>query len=98
MLNLPWASLTLLRRPVELLLSLATDSRYSSSGITKALKSAFKEDSMLFNNNAGGAKVAIVGTTTEDSSTCIFTNYNGPETRPDQAGNALISGNAEELD
>jgi len=53
---------------------------------------------MLFNNNAGGAKVAIVGTTTEDSSTCIFTNYNGPETRPDQAGNALISGNAEELD
>ncbi|PVH69797.1 hypothetical protein DL98DRAFT_598335 [Cadophora sp. DSE1049] len=70
----------MLRQPIELLLSLISDSRYGSSGITKALKSVFRDDVSLFENTAGGAKVAVVGTTTENSSTCIFTNYNGPET------------------
>jgi hypothetical protein len=67
-------------------MSLATDSKYGSTGITKALVSAFGNDRSLFKSSAGGTKVAVVATTTGDSSTCLFTNYNGPRTRSDDCG------------
>jgi hypothetical protein len=79
-------SLGALRRAIEILFSFATDSRYSSTGITKALISAFGEKSPLFESSGGGTKVAVVATTTDDSSTCIFTNYNGPEKRSQDCG------------
>lgn len=73
-------------RCLEMLLSLVTDSRYCSAGITKALKLAFGDNSSLFGSVTGGTKVVVVATTAEDSSTCIFTNYNGPEKRPQDCG------------
>jgi len=76
------------RRLLEVFLSIATDSRYSSAGITKALKSAFGNDTSLFKSGSGGAKVAVVATTTNDSSTCIFTNYNGQEERSVKCGSS----------
>ena len=85
--SLPLMSLGLLRRLLEVLLSFATDSRYSSAGIENALKLAYGDSSSsFFESGGGGAKVAIVGTTTDDSSTCIFTNYNGPGKRAEDCG------------
>ncbi|TVY13661.1 Calcium-independent phospholipase A2-gamma [Lachnellula arida] len=88
--GLPLASIGFIRRSLEVLLSFATDSRYGSAGINAALKTAFGSDSYLFNSETGGTKVAIVATTTEDSSTCIFTNYNMAEDRSQDCGYKLI--------
>jgi hypothetical protein len=79
--GVPLTSLGIPGRLIDMLLSLVMDSRYSSAGITEALKLAFGDESSLFGSSTGGTKVAVVATTTEDSSTCIFTNYNGPEKR-----------------
>lgn len=73
-----------------MILSFILDSRYGSTGITKALITAFGNHSLMFDVSAGGTKVAVVATTTEDSSTCIFTNYNGPSTRPQNCGMAAM--------
>jgi len=67
-------------------MSLARDSRYSSSGITRALTSAFGSTSSLFDLPARGTKLAVVATKNKDSSTCIFTNYNGPGARSPNCG------------
>jgi hypothetical protein len=45
----------------------------------------------MFEVSAGGTKLAVLATTTEDSSTCIFTNYNGPETRSPHCGTVAIT-------
>jgi hypothetical protein len=73
-------------RVLQTVLSFATDSRYNSSGITQALVSAFGDEKALFESSCGGAKVAVVAATTEESSTCIFTNYNGPQERSPKCG------------
>jgi hypothetical protein len=83
---LPLKPFRLLRKCLGVLMSLATDSRYSSTGITNALTSAFGNDRPLFESSAAGTKVAVVATTTKDSSTCLFTNYNGPRHRSDDCG------------
>jgi hypothetical protein len=75
-----------LLRALQTVLSFATDSRYNSSGITQALVSAFGDEKPLFESSCGGAKVAVVAATTEESSTCIFTNYNGPQERSPKCG------------
>jgi hypothetical protein len=85
-LGIPLPSFGILRRFLEIVISFSTDSRYSSAGITKALVSAFGEERRLFESLCGGAKVAVVATTTKDSSTCIFTNYNGPKKRGIECG------------
>jgi hypothetical protein len=74
------------RRCLEILLSFATDSRYSSTGIDSALRAAYPQDRPFFHSGGGGCNVAVVATTTEDSSTCIFTNYNGPKERFNDCG------------
>lgn len=84
--GLPLTSFGMPGRFLEGVLSLVTDSRYSSTGITEALKSNFGDKTPLFGSPTGATKIAIVATTTEDSSTCIFTNYNGPEIRPQNCG------------
>ena len=68
------------------MLSFATDCRYNSSGVTEALVSAFGDTQSMFEQSCGGAKVAVVAATIEDASTCIFTNYNGPERRSQECG------------
>lgn len=62
----------------HIIVSCTTGSRYSSSGIKKAICSSFGEDAVLF-GNATSTKIAITATTTDKSSTVIFTNYNGPQ-------------------
>ena len=84
--GLPLTSNGMFRRFLEVILSFVTDSRYSSTGITSALKSAFGENRPFFESSAAGTKVAVVATTTQDSSTCIFTNYNGPGSRSSESG------------
>jgi hypothetical protein len=79
-------SLGIFRRFFEILFSFVTDSKYDSSGITEALVSAFGETHSMFEQPCGGAKVAVVAATIEDATTCIFTNYNGPEKRPQDCG------------
>ena len=73
----------------HIILSCATGSRYSSSGINKAVCSSFGEDKLLF-GNATSTKIAITATTTDKSSTVIFSNYNGPQ-RPVGCGACNIS-------
>ncbi|OAF58334.2 hypothetical protein VC83_06606 [Pseudogymnoascus destructans] len=62
----------------HIILSCATGSHYSSSGINKAVCSSFGEDKLLL-GNATSTKIAITATTTDKSSTVIFSNYNGPQ-------------------
>ncbi|KFY53939.1 hypothetical protein V496_07360, partial [Pseudogymnoascus sp. VKM F-4515 (FW-2607)] len=62
----------------------------NSSGIKKAICSSFGEDAVLF-GNATSTKIAITATTTDKSSTVIFTNYNGPQ-RPVGCGYTTPSG------
>jgi len=71
---------------LEIFLSITTDSRYSSAGIIKALKAAYPGNDTFFESTGGGCKVAIVATKTEDASTCLFTNYNGPAKRSPDCG------------
>ncbi|KIN05217.1 hypothetical protein OIDMADRAFT_25796 [Oidiodendron maius Zn] len=86
-------SSTSLRRPgqiLEAMLSHLGDSKYSSTGITHALTTAFGDRSLLFEASARGTKVGVVATT-KDSSTCLFTNYNGPpEVRSPRCGYNLV--------
>ncbi|CZR55716.1 uncharacterized protein PAC_05604 [Phialocephala subalpina] len=89
-LGFPVSSLGILRRPLEILVSCATDSRYSSTGINEALTEAFGSEFALFDASCGGTKVAVVATTTDNTSTCIFSNYNGPEKRAKDCGYKLI--------
>ncbi|KAG0649360.1 Calcium-independent phospholipase A2-gamma [Hyphodiscus hymeniophilus] len=79
-----------LRSFLEVIIAFVRDSRYSSTGITRALTSAFGDTSRLFDAPAGGAKIAVVATTTKDSATCIFTNYNGPGKRTADCGYRMI--------
>ncbi|KFY65872.1 hypothetical protein V496_02280 [Pseudogymnoascus sp. VKM F-4515 (FW-2607)] len=74
----------------HVIVSCTTGSRYSSSGIKKAICSSFGEDAVLF-GNATSTKIAITATTTDKSSTVIFTNYNGPQ-RPVGCGYTTPSG------
>ena len=69
--------------------SLVGDRMYNSPRITKALTTAFGGRSLLFEVLARGTKVTVISTT-EDSSTCLFTNYNGPQTRSTNCGMYLI--------
>ncbi|RDL41162.1 Uncharacterized protein BP5553_01141 [Venustampulla echinocandica] len=80
----------LVRSFLEVLLSFTTDSRYSSTGINNALKSAFGDNSPFFGGFSGGTKVAIVASTTHDSSTCILANYNGQGRRSQDCGYKFV--------
>ncbi|KAG9240689.1 hypothetical protein BJ878DRAFT_570819, partial [Calycina marina] len=44
----------------------------------------------MFQSANSGTKAAVVATTTEDSSTCVFANYNGPNERPQKCGYSII--------
>lgn len=85
--NLPLVPFGTVRNFFGIIGALVTDSKYSSKGINTALKSAFGETSSLFGSSGGkGTKVAIVATTTDEATTCVFANYNGPETRSKDCG------------
>jgi hypothetical protein len=65
-----------------------TSNQLSSSTINSNLKSIFGKDKTLFECSGNGTKIAVTATRSKDSSTCIFSNYNGPEKRP--GGHTLI--------
>ncbi|PWW72455.1 hypothetical protein C7212DRAFT_348182 [Tuber magnatum] len=70
----------------------SSDSRYKARGLENALQEAFGTSGNLFGhsiNYTSRTKVAVMATTTEDTSACLFTNYNGPGTRSDQCGYRL---------
>ncbi|KAH8807070.1 hypothetical protein F5884DRAFT_675774 [Xylogone sp. PMI_703] len=87
---IPLATPRWLRQCIELVLSIVTDSRYSSAGITTAVKLAYGADSSLFQSTCGSTKVGITATTIEDATTCIFTNYNRPNLGENDCGYRLI--------
>lgn len=67
-----------------ILLPCITGSKYSSTGIDEVMKSDFGIESNLFGRSCS-TKVAVTGTTTDDSSTVLFTSYNGKK-RPEDCG------------
>ncbi|TVY92352.1 Calcium-independent phospholipase A2-gamma [Lachnellula willkommii] len=91
--DLPLIPSNAIRGFLETILAIATDSKYSSTGINTALQAAFGEAGPFFGSSSGGTKVAIVATTTDDSTTCVFANYNGPENRSKDCGYKLIRPN-----
>ncbi|PQE15346.1 hypothetical protein CJF32_00010812 [Rutstroemia sp. NJR-2017a WRK4] len=72
-------------RILEIIFTVAADSRYSSAGINRALQETFGIESSLF-EAAVGLKIGVTATTTDDCSTCIFANYNGQEARSENCG------------
>ncbi|KAF8545288.1 acyl transferase/acyl hydrolase/lysophospholipase [Trichophaea hybrida] len=62
----------------QLLVACLADSRYSARGLEGALKAAFGERRMLDwpANQEFSAKVAVTATTVNDTSPCLFSNYN----------------------
>jgi hypothetical protein len=48
-----------------------------SSTINSDLKRIMGKDKTLFECSGNGTKVAVTATRSKDSSTCIFSNYNG---------------------
>ena len=59
-------------------------SQCSSTRINSVFKKALGPDKTLFEYS--GTKLALVVTSTKDSSTHIFSNYNGPIPRPSDCG------------
>jgi hypothetical protein len=65
-------------------MSIVTDAQYSTSNIENALKEAYGKTQSIFQST--DIKVAVTATTTSDSTTCIFSNYNGQEPLPENCG------------
>ncbi len=61
-------------------------SQYSSTRINTVFKKALGAEETLFGCSGSNTKVAVVATSTKDSSTYIFSNYNGPGQRPRSCG------------
>jgi hypothetical protein len=69
------------------LLQLVPDSprRYSSTRVNAVFRRVLGPGQTLF-GCSGSAKVGLVATSTKDSSTCLFTSYNGPAMRSSPCG------------
>ncbi|KAK6428380.1 hypothetical protein LTR95_015477 [Oleoguttula sp. CCFEE 5521] len=83
----------LIGRIQQLFVSYLRDCQYSSAAIEESFQLAFGKDVQLFNPLPDDTKVAITTTTAKDTSTCIFSNYNGPE-RPSNNGYTLLRANS----
>ncbi|KAI9883965.1 MAG: hypothetical protein M1823_004243 [Watsoniomyces obsoletus] len=77
-------------RFLNMVVALVTDSRYSTSNFESTLIQAFSLPRTMFWNSEGNIKVGVTATTTNDSDTCIFTNYNGIVTRPTDCGYRVV--------
>jgi len=75
----------------DLLVSYFADSRYSSSGIERALQGVFGQRRMMEHQGHNlHTKVAVTATTIADSSPCIFANYNGEQVLGRESGKGLV--------
>jgi hypothetical protein len=75
----------------DLLVSYFADSRYSSSGIERALQEAFGQRRIMEHQGHHlNTKVAVTATTITDSSPCIFANYNGEQALGKECGKSFL--------
>ena len=77
---------------VSFLISYFADGCYSADYLEKILQEEFgKERSILdcSNATATGTRIGIPVTTIQDTTTCIFTNYNAIGTRPLKCGKLM---------
>lgn len=66
-----------------------SDSLYSAENLEAALKKTFTSDKSIFDCSYAtgiGAKLGFPVTTVSETSSCIFTNYNGVGTRASDCG------------
>ena len=77
------------RSLLQVLPSTCAATQYSSTRINHSFKKAFGPDKTLFECSGRNTKVAIVATSTDDLSTYILSNYNGPTLRPVKCGEFL---------
>ena len=68
---------------IQFIVSMLTNSQYSSHGLEKVLQTIFEERTLLqwFQTAIIGTKIAITASKVADSSTCLFTNYNDGKVR-----------------
>lgn len=74
---------------LNFLISFFADARYPADNLEAALQEAFGSGRSILDCSkatAAGTRVGLPVTTIRDTSTCIFTNYNGVGTRPRGSG------------
>jgi hypothetical protein len=74
---------------LEFLVSYLADGLYPADDLEAALKDVFGDDRSILDYShatAIGAKVGLPVTTILETDPCIFTNYNGVGTRPQDCG------------
>lgn len=79
----------ILSRLLKFIISYLADGLYPADDLEAALKDVFGSDRGLLDYSyatAIGAKVGFTATTVLDTDCCIFTNYNGVGTRPQDCG------------
>ncbi|OQU97158.1 hypothetical protein CLAIMM_03134 [Cladophialophora immunda] len=78
---------------LEFLVSYLADGLYPADNLEAALKAVFGGDMGILDNSyatAIGAKVGIPVTTVLETDPCLFTNYNGAGTRPQDCGYRIV--------
>jgi hypothetical protein len=78
---------------VSFLVSYFADGYYSPDYLEAILQEEFGKDRSILdcsNATAAGIRIGIPVTTLQDTSTCIFTNYNAIGTRPSNCGKFSI--------
>ncbi len=90
-------SIPIFTQLVNTFMALVTDSRYSTSNLERTLIQAFSVPPTIFHNSNSNIKIAVTATTTDDSETCIFSNYNGAVKRPADCGKAIFPSHYREM-
>lgn len=86
------SQIPILSRIQKLLVSYLADSLYPADNLESALKETFGDDSSILDCSYAttiGAKIGLPVTTIPETSSCIFTNYNGVGTRTKDCGKLL---------
>lgn len=77
---------------IDFLVSIFADGRYPADNLEAALQDEFGSERSILDCSkatAAGTRVGLPVTTIRDTSTCVFTNYNGVGTRPRGSGRSL---------
>jgi hypothetical protein len=85
----PSLKIPLLSPILDFCISFIADGRYPVANLEAALQEAFGNDRSIIdcsNATATGTRFGLPVTTIRDTSTCVFTNYNGVGTRPQGCG------------
>jgi hypothetical protein len=88
----PSSGIPIISKFLDFLISFFSDARYPADNLEAALQDAFGRDRSILDCSkatAAGTRVGLPVTTIRDTSTCIFTNYNGVGMRPRGSGRML---------